>query len=101
MGTPILQLVFDRRKRATSTKEGSIELRITYNRVQRFLTTGIRCLPKQWKNGRIVNRLDAFEMQHTLDQFVTNTRKVLNELSETGNLVSSAAFLISAIFLMF
>ncbi len=40
---PILKLVYDRRKRATSGKEGAVELRITYNRVQRFITTGYCC----------------------------------------------------------
>ncbi len=78
---PILKLVYDRRKRATSGKEGAVELRITYNRVQRFITTGVRLLPKQWKNGRIINRLDAFELQHSLDTLVADARKIINEQS--------------------
>lgn len=84
MATPIITTVFDRRKRATAKKEGSIELRITYNRRQRFVTTGVRVLPKQWKNGSIVNRLDAFELQNTLDTFVTKARKIINEQIESG-----------------
>lgn len=82
--TPIFKLVYDRRKRATSTKEGSIELRITYNSIQRFVTTGVRVLPKHWRNGAIVNRLDAIEMQRTLDIFVANARKIVNQLIERG-----------------
>lgn len=81
---PILKLVYDRRKRATSGKEGAVELRITYNRVQRFITTGVRLLPKQWKNGRIVNRLDAFELQSSLDTLVANARKTINEQMVSG-----------------
>lgn len=34
MSTPIFKLIFDRRHRASATKEGAIELRITYNRIQ-------------------------------------------------------------------
>lgn len=86
MGTPILKLIFDRRKRATNTKEGAIELRITYNRIQKHATTGVRVLPRQWRKGCIVNRLDAFELQHTLDVFVTHARKVVNDLMERGEL---------------
>lgn len=86
MGTPIFKLVYDRRKRASNTKEGAIELRITYNRVQRFITTGVRVLPKQWRNGSIVNRLDAFELQRTLDIFVANARRIVNEQMEAGTL---------------
>ncbi len=86
MGTPTLKLIYDRRHRATSTKEGAIELRITYNRIQKHATTGVRVLPKQWRNGTVVNRLDAFELQHTLDIFVANARKVINERMESGTL---------------
>jgi site-specific recombinase XerD len=86
MGTPTFKLIFDRKKRATSSKEGSIELRITYNRIQRFVTTGVRVLPRQWRNGYVVNRIDAFELQNTLDIFVTRARKVVNEQMEAGTL---------------
>ena len=86
MGTPTFTLIYDRRRRATSSKEGAIELRITYNRIQKHATTGVRVLPRQWKNGYIVNRLDALELQHTLDIFVANARKVVNEQMEAGTL---------------
>ena len=86
MGTPVFKLIFDRRHRASNTKEGAIELRITYNRIQRFATTGVRVLPKQWKDGFIVNRTDAFELQQALDQFVTKARRTINELLESGTL---------------
>lgn len=86
MGIPTFKLIFDRQKRASGTKEGAIELRITYNRVQKHATTGVRILPKQWKNGRIVNRLDALELQQALDMFVLHARKVINDLMERGEL---------------
>lgn len=86
MGTPVFKLVFDRRKRASKNKEGAIELRITYNRIQKHATTGVRVLPRHWRNGCIVNRTDAFELQHTLDLFVAHARKTVNELIEQGTL---------------
>ena len=61
-------------------------MRITYNRIQKYATTGVRVLPKQWKNGFIVNRPDALELQETLDLFVTKARRVVNELMEAGTL---------------
>lgn len=81
-----MKLIYDRRHRASNTKEGAIELRITYNRIQKHATTGVRVLPKQWKNGQVVNRLDASELQHTLDLFVARARKVVNEHLEDGTL---------------
>ena len=86
MSTPLFALVYDRRKRASSKKEGSVELRITLGKKQRFVTTGVRCLPKHWKNGGIVNCMDAYERQHALDMFVTHARKVINEAMERGEL---------------
>lgn len=86
MSTPIFKLIFDRRHRASATKEGAIELRITYNRIQKHATTGVRVLPKQWKNGRIVNRLDAMELQQTLDTYVLQARKTINDLMAHGSL---------------
>ena len=86
MGVPIFKLVYDRQKRASRTKEGAIELRITYNRVQRFVTTGVRVYPNQWRDGVIIKRLDALELQQTLDLFVAEARKVVNGLMERGEL---------------
>ena len=86
MGTPTFKLIFDRQKRASKTKEGSVELRITWNRIQKHVTTGVRVLPKQWRNGQIINRLDAFELQRALDMFVTKARQTINSLMERGEL---------------
>ena len=61
-------------------------MRITYNRVQRFVTTGVRIYPNQWKDGVIIKRLDALELQRTLDLFVAEARKVVNGLMERGEL---------------
>ena len=44
MGTPTFKLIYDRQHRASKTKEGSVELRITYDRKQKHVTTGIRLL---------------------------------------------------------
>lgn len=86
ISTPILTFVYDRRKRASNHKEGSVELRITFERRQKFITTGVRLLPKQWKNGQVVNRLDALELQETLETVMVKVRKVINEMLSSGNL---------------
>ena len=84
MGTPIFKLLFDRCNRASNSKEGTIELRITYNRIQRYVATGVRVYPKEWRKDRIVNRVDAFEMQYTLDLFVAQAKRTINEQIEAG-----------------
>lgn len=84
MGIPTLKLMFDRRKRASKTKEGAIELRIGYDRKKKYATTGVRVFPREWRNGYIVHRLDAAELQRTLDVYVANARKIINDLMERG-----------------
>lgn len=87
MGTPVFKFVFDRHGRASKNTEGSVELRITYERKCYYVTTGVRVLKKHWKEpAQIVNRLDAYELQRTLDTFLTHARTLFNNMSEEGTL---------------
>lgn len=87
MGTPVFKFVFDRHGRASKNTEGSVELRITYERKCYYVTTGVRVLKKHWKEpAQIVNRLDAYELQRTLDTFLTRARTLFNNMSEEGTL---------------
>lgn len=87
MGTPVFKFVFDRHGRASKNTEGSVELRITYERKCYYITTGVRVLKKHWKEpAQIVNRLDAYELQRTLDTFLTHARTLFNNMSEEGTL---------------
>ena len=80
MGTPILTLVYDRKKRATKTKPASVELRITFERKARYIATGVRLLPREWWQGQVVRRIDAEEISETLALFVKNARRALNDM---------------------
>lgn len=51
MLVPKITFVFDRRKSADKKHKGSIELRITLGKKQKFMSTGIAVLPHQWKGG--------------------------------------------------
>lgn len=48
---PKIEFVFDRRHKADKNRKGSIDLRITYNRKQKFISTGVMVYPTQWKGG--------------------------------------------------
>ena len=84
MSLPILTLVFDRKKTATKTKAGMLELKITYNKVRKYLSTGVKLLPKEWKDGRVVRREDCTEVQEGIELLVRNVRKVLNAMMDEG-----------------
>lgn len=83
---PTLTLVYDRKKVATSSKEASVELRVTHERKSKYLATGIRVLPKHWRGHYVTNRPDAAELNDALDLIVQRVRKIVNAMVEEGNL---------------
>ena len=83
---PIMKFIFDRHKRSTPTKTGSIELQITFHRRAKFMATGVHVLPKEWKSGQVINRFDAMELNTSLDIMMANARRIVNELLQSGEL---------------
>jgi hypothetical protein len=47
--TPNLTFVYDRRCQASKTRQAAVELRITANRERKYISTGIKLYPKEWK----------------------------------------------------
>lgn len=75
--SPQVSFVFDRRKKATTSVKASVEIRITYNYKQKFISTGVRLYSNQWKNGKIVNCPDIIQISQTLDKLLVNIRQIL------------------------
>ena len=48
MIVPQIKFIFDRKHAASDTKKGAIDLRITFGKKQKFITTGIKCFLGQW-----------------------------------------------------
>jgi integrase len=53
------KLIFDRRKTASHTREGYVEVRVTINRMTKYISTGVRVYKNEWAADRVVNRKDA------------------------------------------
>lgn len=83
---PSLTFVYDRKKVATTTKEASVELRISHERKSKYMATGIRLLPKHWRGHYVTNRPDAAELNDALDLIVQRVRKIINDMVDDGNL---------------
>lgn len=86
MITPILTLVYDRKKKASAKKEATVELRITYKRKCKYMSTGIRLLPRHWRQGQVVNRPDAEDVNESLAIIMRNVRKIVNEMMDEGRM---------------
>lgn len=57
--TPRVRFVFDRRKRASKTTNGAIELEVCFAGSRVRLSTGIGVHADEWREGKVINRLDA------------------------------------------
>ena len=80
-----IKVIFDRKKRATNKHEGALEIRLSQSRRSLYYATGIRLLPKHWHDGMIVNRVDAADLQQTLDLVLKHVRSAINDAIEKGS----------------
>lgn len=84
--TPLVALVFNRRHTATTTKEAAVELRVSYQKEQKYMSTGVRLLPKHWRRGMVINRVDAIQLNQTLEKLVVDVRKVILQMMTEGSI---------------
>ncbi len=83
---PQITFIYDRYKKASPSRKASVEMRITYNYKQKYISTGIMLYPSQWKKGKIINHPDILQINQTLDKLLTDVRRVILEMSEKGNI---------------
>ena len=86
MKIPAIQFVFDRKKTATKTRKGIIEMRITYLRKRKYMTTGIRCFPSQWSQSRecVINSTDAVRCNQVLLEMKRKAMKAVADMVDNG-----------------
>jgi len=83
---PQVSFIYDRYKKASSTRKASVEMRIAYNYRQKYISTGIRLYPNQWKNGKIVNCSDMLQISQVLDNMLANVRQIIMEMLQQGEI---------------
>lgn len=85
---PIITYIFNRYGKATATKEAVIEMRIAYGGRSKFMSTGIKVLPREWskKEQRVTNRIDAIILNKTLEKLMLEIRKIVYEMVENGHI---------------
>lgn len=76
---PTARVVFDRKHVATQEKRGLVQIQITYKRKRRWVSTGVKVLKGQWRDGRVVKRTDAAELNEWIGRSVAEIEKWLRE----------------------
>lgn len=84
--TPLLSFIYDRKHVGTVKKEAPVELRVTYDRKQKYISTGIKLLPKQWQGGFVKNRPDADAIRDVLDNMMKDVRNIIAKMQEEGKI---------------
>lgn len=83
---PVVELRYNRYHQASDSKDAVIEVRIYYMGKAKWISTGIRVYPKEWRNGRIVGRGDAIQLNRQLDKIIADIRQVVYEMYEEGHI---------------
>lgn len=73
------KLIFDRRKTASRTREGYVEVRVTIDRMTKYISTGVRVYKNEWATDRVVNRRDAQALNDRLAIIFEKVCQAANE----------------------
>ncbi len=83
-GIPQIKLIFDRRKTASATTKGSVEIEVTWNRERIRLSTGVSVLKQQWKGGEVVNHPETDELNAKIRGLMKTMQEKLNHMAESN-----------------
>lgn len=86
-----IKLVYDRKKKADRTTPGTIEVRVTVDRIVSHYSTGIRVLPSEWRNEMVQNRPDSLELNERLRIILRRVQAFLNNVVDNHTVFDSKA----------
>lgn len=79
-----IAVIFDRKKTATKTKAGAVEIRVTYKRKQRYFATGVHIYKNEWTGTEVAGRHDAEELNRAIGMRLSDVRRALNDVQEAA-----------------
>jgi integrase len=79
-----IKLVFNRRKTATKTKPGVVEIEVCYERERVRLSTGVKILLGQWKTDHVVSHPDAYVLNKRLAEMYDAISAKMESMISTG-----------------
>ena len=79
MKTIQVRVLFDRKGQATAKKAALIQLEVRYNKDRRFIGTGVKVFKGQFKNGRVLGRIDADTLNDKINALYKHVHDIYNE----------------------
>lgn len=83
---PHITYIYDRYHRASKTQQASVEMRITYNKKQKYISTGVMLYPNQWDGKMVINTPNCISLNKLLDKMWTNVMQAIYKMYDNGNI---------------
>lgn len=83
---PQLTFIYDRKGQASKERPAVVELRISAGKVRKYISTGVKLLPKEWSNGSVVGRKDWKELNDQLQIIKRKCSEIITRMLEESNL---------------
>lgn len=83
---PQIHLIYNRKGKASPTQKAVVEIRVTHNYRQKYISTGVWLYPHQWDHGSIVNCENIIEISQILDKMLSDIRQAIFLMMKEGNL---------------
>ena len=80
MKYPTTRIIYDRKKQANKTKTGLVQIEILFERRRKYISTGVKVFPENWKEKTMVTgRLDSIELNEKINSILNNINTYINE----------------------
>lgn len=90
---PKVRAVFDRKKKASATTTGVVEIEIIFNRTQRkTLSSGIELYSNQWEDGLVVRHAESKKLNRKITDLIKNYEGIARSIIQDGKEVTYQTF---------
>ena len=83
---PRITFIYDRYHKSSKSKQATVEMRITYNKKQKYISTGIQLYPNQWDGRKVITSPDCITLNKLLDKMLSNVMQVIYKMYDKGNI---------------
>lgn len=85
-----ISIIYDRRGVASKEKNGSVEICVYSKGKKKRYATGVNVKKNEWKNGRVVNRLDAHSLNEQIERKYREAHELMSESSGELSIINRA-----------
>lgn len=90
---PKVRAVFNRKKKASATTTGVVEIEIIFNRTQRkTLSSGIELYSNQWEDGLVVRHAESKKLNRKITDLIKNYEGIARSIIQDGKEVTYQTF---------